>query len=308
MNKDIVTSRSGIENKKGFNDIRLDQNGTKTTLKSEISRRIHSYQKSEVVDYLQHDVMIISRSEKSDDLEMTVENALSSSDVNWNLLSFHGRRFLDNNPEVFRFLKPFSIVNAAKKAGVINQSRWVDLIWPGLILLVCLILCEFVYHFTSGNLNGNSILSQATQILKSKAFLISWCLSSLTGLLVYRLIKRSRLINNAGLLKKIVDYSCSSDLSDKISGEFINHLSNEVLQLQMPLAIMVSGNEYLDSFTRKILAEMLTMERSQNIGLIFWIIIDHEESGAENELIAHVKKNNNKTGFSNKNYRFECFL
>ncbi len=308
MNKDKDISRKDIDTKSGFNDIQLNQNGTKTTLKTEISRRIQSYQKSKVVDYLQHDVMVISQSDKSDDLEIAVENALNNTDVNWNLLSFHGRQFLDNKPEIFKFLKPFNIVNAAKKAGIINQARWPDLVWPALILLVCFILCVTLLVFSGGNIKEDSFFNQAVEILQSKGFLISWCISGLTGLLVYRCIKRSRLINNAGLLKKIVDCSGSSDLSDKIGSEFFNLLRNEVLQLQMPLAIMISGNEYLDSFTRKILTEVLTIDRSQNSGLIFWVIIDLEETGTENELVAYVKKNSNKNGFSCNIYRFECFL
>lgn len=308
MNKDTDISRKDIDTKSGFNDIQLNQNGTKTTLKTEISRRIQSYQKSKVVDYLQHDVMVISQSDKSDDLEIAVENALNNTDVNWNLLSIHGRQFLDNKPEIFKFLKPFNIVNAAKKTGIINQARWPDLVWPALILLVCFILCVTILVFSGGNIKEDSFFNQAAEILQDKGFLISWCISGLTGLLAYRCIKQSRIINNAGLLKKIVDCSGSSDLSDKISSEFFNHLRNEVLQLQMPLAIMISGNEYLDSFTRKILTEVLTIDRSQNSGLIFWVIIDHEETGTENELVAYVKKNSNKNGFSCNIYRFECFL
>ena len=48
MKNEKITG-SDLENKVKYNDIRLAHNGTTTTLKSEINRKIHSYQKKRLL-------------------------------------------------------------------------------------------------------------------------------------------------------------------------------------------------------------------------------------------------------------------
>ncbi len=296
-------AKSGLENKVKCDDIRLCHNGTRTTLKSEISRKISSYQRRSTVDYLQHDVMIINRADQNDDMKNVVKNAFRSSDVNWNLLSFGEQMVLDEKPEVFRIVKPIKIIDAAKKAGIVESKLWHDLIGAGFVLLFCLILCS-VLLLPDGNLNVNSIVSRITE----KGFLIVWGVSSFAGFLVYRFIKDNRLAKDAGLLKKILYHTDRGNSCDKTSSEFFSNIRDEILKLQMPMAIVVGSNEYLDSFTRKILNELLTIEKQQSSGSIFWVIADQEKPDAENELITLIKKNSSTAGYSYHNYKFESYL
>jgi hypothetical protein len=78
--------------------------------------------------------------------------------------------------------------------------------------------------------------------------------------------------------------------------------------MQMPAAIVVKGTEFLDSFTRRILNELLTIEKHQSSGLIFWVIIDQEKPDTENELITLIKKNSKVSGYSYHIYRFESYF
>ena len=105
MKNEKITG-SDLENKVKYNDIRLAHNGTTTTLKSEINRKIHSYQKKETVDCLQHDIMIINLADKNDGVEKVIENAFSNSDINWNLLSLGKQKILDEKPEILELLNP----------------------------------------------------------------------------------------------------------------------------------------------------------------------------------------------------------
>lgn len=308
MNKSENITRSGLENKVKYNDIRLDHNGSKTTLKSEIDRKIKSYQKKEIANCLQHDIMIINRADKNDDMESVAESAFCCSDINWNLLSLGGQKILDEKPEIMKFIKPHKIITVAKKTGIVERKLWRGLVGSGLILLSCLIFCGALLFYIDGNMKGSSIVDLITKILKSKGFLISWCVSSFAGLLVYRFIKENRLVNDTGLLNKILDFSGRGDSCDKTSSEFFSNIRDEILKMQMPMAIVVGGNEFLDAFTRRILNELLTIEKHQNIGLILWIIVDQGGTDTENDLVTYVKKNSSVAGYSYQNYSFESFL
>lgn len=307
MKNEKITG-SDLENKVKYNDIRLAHNGTTTTLKSEINRKIHSYQKKETVDCLQHDIMIINLADKNDGVEKVIENAFSNSDINWNLLSLGKQKILDEEPEIFRIVKPIKIITAARKTGLLERKLWSGLIGSGLILLFCLILCGGFLFYTDGNLNGSSIVNGIAEILQNKSFLISWCVSSFAGLFIYRLIEENRLKNDTGLLKRILDNTGRGDSCEKASSEFFCNIRDEILNMQMPMAIVVGNNEFLDSFTRRILNELLIIEKHQSSGLIFWVIVERERPETENELVTLVMKNSSIAGYSYQNYRFEGYL
>lgn len=307
MNRENIAG-SDLENKVKYDDIQLIYNGTKTTLKSEINHKIQSYQKRDSVDYLQHDIMIIDQANKNDDMKNVVERAFRSSNINWNLLFFEGQKFLDEKPEIMRIVKPNKIIATAKKTGIVERKLWSGLIGSGLILLFCLLLCGALLFYTGGNLKGSSNIAMITEILQSKAFLISWCVSGFAGLLIYRFIKENRLVNDTTLLKKILANTGMGNSCEKTSSEFFSKIRDEILKMQMPIAIVVGGNEFLDSFTRRILNELLTIERHQSNGLIFWVIVDQEKPDSENELISLIKKNSSIAGYSYHNYRFEGYL
>lgn len=300
--------RNDLENKEKHDDIRLIHNGTRTTLKSEINRKIQSYQKKEVIDCLQHDIMILEKEDINDNIKNLVENVFRNSDINWNLLSLGGQKFLDEKPEVLRIVKPLKIIAAAKKTGLIERKLWFDLIGSGLVILFCLLVCGILMLFYDGNLKEISIVCRIPEILQNKSFLISWGISSFSGLLIYKFIKEKLLTNNAGLLKKILDRTGRGNSYDTTSNDFFSYIRDEILQMQMPAAIVVKGTEFLDSFTRRILNELLTIEKHQSSGLIFWVIIDQEKPDTENELITLIKKNSKVSGYSYHIYRFESYF
>jgi len=149
MNSENIT-RNDSQNKMKYNDIRLVHNGTTATLKSEITRKIQSYQKREGFDYLQHDIMIIDRANKDDNIKNVVESALRSSDINWNLLYLEGQKFLDEKPEIMRIVKPLKIIANARKTGIIERKIWRGIIGSGLIVLFCLLMCGVLLFYSEG--------------------------------------------------------------------------------------------------------------------------------------------------------------
>ncbi|HEX3020740.1 MAG TPA: hypothetical protein VHP36_10580 [Chitinispirillaceae bacterium] len=310
MNADIKKpdGRNNLEDKEKFNDMRLDKNGEKTTLKTEIARKVTSFQKGGNINFLQHDIMVIACADKGDTKPYMAENALSNTGVNWNILSIRGKQFLDDKPEILRFLKPLNIVAAAKKAGVINKNYGQNTVGLILIILLCTVICGMVFIFSDGNSGRNFSLVQLSGTLQSRGFIISCGIGSMAGLLIQRVLSKRHLINDANLMKKIISYADQIDSNAEISSVFLENVKEEILNLQMPLAIVVRDHEFLDVFTKRLLADILTVEKEQNIGLILWILMDYEKSGVENELVSLISKKGKTTSFSYQNYRFESYV
>lgn len=289
--------------KENFKDIRLSSNGSKVTFNSEVIRKAHSHQKKGSTPCLLHEIMLINHNIKSDTVGSIVESVLSNLEINWNVLSLRGRQLNTDKSEILGFLKPLKLAVAAKRAGLVKGNTWFSVLWITLVILLSMTLSGIVYVCFGGWIHTEPFSVQ--KMVNDTNFIIGWTVFSLTSFIVNIFVKRFQLAHNKRLQTALVDYT-NRIQSFENNNNFVHEVCNEVLDFQMPLAIVVKDIDSVDVFTKKVLMEMLTVDSQQSVGLIFWILIDEEKSGAENELYQYAKKQG--SGIPCESYRFESFV
>ena len=116
MDSSIKTTNgyTSVENNK--KNMSLIINGTETTLKEQISKKIAANQANGLSYNLHQDILVISHSGKSTCVCGEIENQLNSSTVKWNKLIINGEKSVIKEPEIFQKTGIAKIIKAARSA------------------------------------------------------------------------------------------------------------------------------------------------------------------------------------------------
>ncbi|MBN1758614.1 MAG: hypothetical protein JW863_09865 [Chitinispirillaceae bacterium] len=255
-------------------DLILEKNGRYVKFADELTEHILQKGSSENTYSLHQTVTVIDYENVSDSVAITsgVGKTIQESIINWNFITFESNDVQDQ-PELFRKIKPSAIISAADKAGIIPRSKTGEILHMFLIILAGFLAAGMIHLYTStGSLSPFRLLEvfkDGWSDWKSAGLGVTFAIAGSIILSVTKSYLKTRNPRLHDIIKEHLRASTGAGTHDPT---FITAVKNRFLQLPLPMAILIPAPECLDLFSKQVLHEILSEKECSIIGQILWII------------------------------------
>lgn len=266
------------DNETPVEDLILEKNGRYVQFANELTEHILRKRTAEKTFGLHQTVAVIDYENIADSTGITsgVSKTLKESIINWNIITFEGDDEQDM-PEIFKKIKPSTVIGAAEKSGIIQRSKKGGILQHMLFVVAGFLITGMIHLYNAGKPLSPVMLFEVVKNGWSNWNFVGP--ATATGITVSIILSviRSYLKNrNPRLYHRIKEHLRTGDEAGTYDPAFVTAIKDRFLQLPFPLAILVTKPRRLDLFSKQVLCNILSDEECGTIGQIFWVIGAHD--------------------------------